>query len=326
MNIKPKHLQFCMAYLQTSDPGVAYKMTYPKAGMKSLYAAASRLMARPEVSAWIEDTREMMQQRILREIQADQVQAKKEQLLSINEKRNVLTRIITGEAKRSRHIKTKYGVTKVEDDQPVYAILRAIDMDTRLENFQNYLIHRDSWGKTPVLHINPPTLQQQVNILIAQATKEEMPEGHKTIPILTKEGSMDVLPPAGEVHSGEVAPTQKNLSPAGGGVRRTGVDPLAQEKATQEKVPSPLERAEGEAEAPLLTKEGRMDVLSPAEEVHSGEVAPAPDKTTPEKSDIFFPGAVYLTELNKNATLSPGEGRGEAKKRIFAPHLQAARE
>ncbi len=300
MNIKPKHLQFCMAYLQTSDPGVAYKMTYPKAGMKSLYAAASRLMARPEVSAWIEDTREMMQQRILREIQADQVQAKKEQLLSINEKRNVLTRIITGEAKRSRHIKTKYGVTKVEDDQPVYAILRAIDMDTRLENFQNYLIHRDSWGKTPVLHINPPTLQQQVNILIAQATKEEIPEGHKTIPLLTKEGSMDVLPPAEEVHAGEVAPAQENLSPAGGGVRRTGVDPLAQEKATQEKatpekVPSPRERAEGEVSPASNTSllppfEGRIEETTNSSfegGAAGGGCPPHRKKQHPKKATFF---------------------------------------
>lgn len=175
MSIRPKHLQFCLYYLQTNEPAVAYSMAYPKASTKSLYAAASRLLARPDVTAWINETRYRMQERLLQEIEEKEVTQKKEALLSINQKRAVLTRIINGETRRTRHIKTKYGCTKVQDDLPIYAVLRAIDMDTRLENFQNYLLHRDSWGKSPSLYINTPTLQQQVNILIAQ-TQAETPD------------------------------------------------------------------------------------------------------------------------------------------------------
>lgn len=193
MKIRPKHLEFCMNYLQTNDPGVAYKMTYPKTGIKSLYAAASRLMARPDVSAWIAETRHHMQERLLREIEDTQVQAKKQQVLSITEKRAVLTALILGEAKRTRHIPTKYGITKVEEDQPIYAILRAIDLDTRLENYQNHLLHRNVFtSPQPNVYINTTqsstTLVEQVNILIA---KTENPVNEVT-PLLEDENNAPV--------------------------------------------------------------------------------------------------------------------------------------
>lgn len=178
MKIRPKHLEFCMNYLQTNDPGVAYKMTYPKAGIKSLYAAASRLMARPDVSAWIAETRYQMQERLLREMEDAHVQAKKQQVLTVTEKRAVLTALILGETKRIRHIPTKYGTTRVGEDQPVYAILRAIDLDTRLENYQNHLLHRNVFTpQSPAVYINTTqsstTLIEQVNILIAKAENPE---------------------------------------------------------------------------------------------------------------------------------------------------------
>ncbi|MCB9045619.1 MAG: hypothetical protein H6550_05735 [Chitinophagales bacterium] len=170
--MNPRHLQFCLNYLQTHDPGVAYKMTYPKASTKSLYAAASRLMARPDVSAWIHETEQRVHERALREIEEEQGSVLKEQLLTINQKRAVLTKIITGETKRVRHIKTKYSYEKVEDDLPIYAVLRAIDMDTRLENFYRLLSDPATWRRTQTVYVNTPTLQQQVNVLISQTTEQ----------------------------------------------------------------------------------------------------------------------------------------------------------
>lgn len=168
--MKPKHYQFCLNYLRTHDPGVAYKMTYPKASIKSVYAAASRLMAREDVAAWIRETEERMHERALREVEEQTTTKLKEQLMTINEKRTILTKIITGETKRKRHIKTKYGTREIEDDLPVYAVLRAIDMDTRLENFYNLLTNPHTWQRAQAVYVNTPTLQQQVNVLIAQNT------------------------------------------------------------------------------------------------------------------------------------------------------------
>ena len=51
-----KHLQFCIYYMQVGDPLVAYKMTYPRAAVKSLPASVSRLMARPDVAEWVNGT------------------------------------------------------------------------------------------------------------------------------------------------------------------------------------------------------------------------------------------------------------------------------
>ncbi|MCB0695903.1 MAG: hypothetical protein KDC07_00980 [Chitinophagaceae bacterium] len=217
-----KHLQFCLNYLQTHDPGVAYKMTYPKASTNSLYAAASRLMARPDVSAWIEETERSMHQRVLRQIEEEQGEVLKKDLLTINQKRAVLSKIITGETKRRRNIKTKYGYTVVEDDLPVYAVLRAIDMDTRLENFYNYLTNSHTWRKTHNLYVNTPTLQQQVNILIAQTTeKEKEPIQEIDIPVepapvFSPSGGRDRQQPV-EAGTPAKGNTEYNLSPAGGG-------------------------------------------------------------------------------------------------------------
>lgn len=147
-------------------------MAYPKASNNSVYAAASRLMARPDVSAWIAETEQRMHDRVMRQVEQEQGDTLKEQLLTINQKRAVLTKIITGETKRVRHIKTKYSYEKVEDDLPIYAVLRAIDMDTRLENFYNLLSNPDTWRRTQNVYVNTPTLQQQVNVLINQTTEQ----------------------------------------------------------------------------------------------------------------------------------------------------------
>ncbi|MCB9045315.1 MAG: hypothetical protein H6550_04145 [Chitinophagales bacterium] len=221
-----KHLQFCLNYLQTHDPGVAYKMTYPKVSPKSVYAAASRLMARPDVSAWIEETERSMHRRVLKQIEEEQGEVLKKDLMTINQKRAVLTKIITGQTKRRRNVKTKYGYTVVEDDLPVYAVLRAIDMDTRLENFYNYLINPHTWRKTHNQYVNTPTLQQQVNILIAQTTeKQEEKETIQEIRTPAQENSpLGSTCPAAAGGEGVGPLAQENtphkLSPAGGGVRQ----------------------------------------------------------------------------------------------------------
>ena len=177
-----KHLQFCIYYMQTGDPQVAYKMTYPRAAVKSLKASVSRLMARPDVAEWVNGTEERVHNRMMRKFHNEHYDSFKEKLLTINEKRTVLTKIITGETKRIRFVKAKYGVQKVEEDLPVYAVLRAIDLDTRLENFYNYLTRSDTWRKAENIYVNTPTLQQQVNILISQTTGKEESKDTLEIP------------------------------------------------------------------------------------------------------------------------------------------------
>lgn len=176
MKVNHKHIQFAVNYLRTKDPATAYKMTYPRAAIKSLNAAASRLLARPDIAEFIEDTEERIRNRALREMEQEQVDDLKCQLLTIKQKRDVLAKIITGQTKRRKYIKDKYGPTMVEEDQPVYAIIRAINMDTRLEMFYNFLIGQNlptNRKEQKNFYINAPTLQQQVNILISQTQQQE---------------------------------------------------------------------------------------------------------------------------------------------------------
>src|SRR5690606_34529132 len=80
--------------------------------------------------------------------------------------------------------KGKYGMDRVEEDLPVYAVLRAVDLDTRLENFYNYLTRSDTWRKAQNIYVNTPTLQQQVNILISQTAEKEESRDTQEIPPL----------------------------------------------------------------------------------------------------------------------------------------------
>jgi len=215
-----KHLQFCIYYMQTGDPQVAYKMTYPRAAVKSLAAASSRLMARPDVAEWVHGTEERVHNRMMRQFHSEHYDQFKEKLLTINEKRTVLTKIIKGETKRVRYIKGKYGMDRVEEDLPVYAVLRAVDLDTRLENFYNYLTRSDTWRKTQNIYVNTPTLQQQVNILINQSTENEE--------------AKDV------VHADIESP--QNTSPLGRGVSEPGAEEgwvLSRRTDTEEQTLSP---------------------------------------------------------------------------------------
>ncbi|HEY9177713.1 MAG TPA: hypothetical protein VIN07_08490, partial [Flavipsychrobacter sp.] len=141
--------------------------------VKSLKASVSRLMARPDVAEWVTGTEERVHNRMMRKFHNEHYDQFKEKLLTINEKRTVLTKIIKGETKRVRYVKVKYGVQKVEEDLPADTVLRAIDLDTRLENFYNYLTRSDTWRKAQNIYVNTPTLQQQVNILISQTNGKE---------------------------------------------------------------------------------------------------------------------------------------------------------
>ncbi|MBW7912439.1 MAG: hypothetical protein H3C54_01750 [Taibaiella sp.] len=229
-----KHLQFCIYYMQTGDQQVAYKMAYPRAAVKSLKASASRLMARPDVAEWVNGTEERVHNRMMRQFHNEHYDEFKEKLLTINEKRTVLTKIIKGETKRVRYVKVKYGVQKVEEDLSADTVLRAIDLDTRLENFYNYLTRSDTWRKTQNIYVNTPTLQQQVNILISKAGENaENVDTVESIQINSptksprnlsrrgREGDRGTLAqdtPESELVEEPTPSPEQALSPAGGGV------------------------------------------------------------------------------------------------------------
>lgn len=172
--MKPKHMQFAMNYLRTKDAELAYKLTYPRAGVQSLASAASRLLARDDISTWLEATEDAIRSRAIAEVEQEEAGKLRHELLSINQKRDILAKMATGQYKRKRFIKTKYGATQVEDDLHPFAILKAIDLDTRLEMFYNFLLSKgmctsQNTREGQQYFVNAPSLQQQVNILIAEA-------------------------------------------------------------------------------------------------------------------------------------------------------------
>jgi hypothetical protein len=248
-----KHLQFCIYYMQVGDPQVAYKMTYPRAAVKSLKASVSRLMARPDVAEWVNGTEERVHNRMMRKFYSEHYDELKEKLLTINEKRTILTKIIKGETKRVRYIKGKYGAERVEEDLPVYAVLRAVDLDTRLENFYNYLTRSDTWRKAQNIYVNTPTLQQQVNILISQtAEKEESKDTQEHVFPLGRGTEGDNL--ASNSHEEQNTSPRDFIPPSAGGAPiaiGVGVSSRRTEKTPESEVP----------EEPIATPE---QALSPA--------------------------------------------------------------
>lgn len=171
-NLRPKHLTFAMIYIQHRDPELAYKTAYPKSRPSSWAAGASRLLARPDIAGWIAATEERIHFAMLQRLEEEEGSRRSHQLLSLHDKRDILARIITGQVRRRRYIATKQGVQQVSEDLPTHTILRAIDLDTRLDMLYNYLLQHH--GKAPQgnTYINAPTLQQQVNILISRTMEQ----------------------------------------------------------------------------------------------------------------------------------------------------------
>lgn len=131
--MKIEHKLFAHHYLATSDKLKAYKIAYPNAGGEALKTAARRLLRKPEVQDYIERQLKEATQNVIEKERLQEQQRQEEELATLTLKRKVLLQMIKGEHKVTRHYKIKDHLEAVENDINPHALLRAIELDTKLE-------------------------------------------------------------------------------------------------------------------------------------------------------------------------------------------------
>ncbi len=155
--MKQEHQVFITEYLATGDKYHAYKKAYPNAGGEALRSAACRLMREPEIRDRIQAANDKAMSKATEQIEKDNVKKIKAELEYIRKKRKILAEMIDGSYKVKRHIKLKDKVQEVEDDLNPYALLRAMELDTKLakEEYELTMLKEkeektDKNGHTPV--------------------------------------------------------------------------------------------------------------------------------------------------------------------------------
>ena len=125
----PKHHEFLTHYLACGNQFEAYKKAYPDAAGRSLKTAANRLLRSPGIQAKLQEAQQQVMAGVVTTLQ----QTTTVQLATIQQKRALLARIISGDYKVRRYIRLGTELQMVEEDVSPFALLRAIDLDTRLE-------------------------------------------------------------------------------------------------------------------------------------------------------------------------------------------------
>ncbi|MBS1773249.1 MAG: terminase small subunit [Bacteroidetes bacterium] len=129
MNIK-QH-RFITEYLRFGDKAIAYKNAYntPHANYRTLESAANRLLKKPEIAYAIEEA----MARIRSEAEQELKQQLREELMSVQRKRDILARIAHGDVYIEQTYRGKGCQTcSVMVKPTINQMLKAIDLDSKL--------------------------------------------------------------------------------------------------------------------------------------------------------------------------------------------------
>lgn len=127
-----KHQLFAHHYIITGDKDQAYKIAYPNAEGEPLKNAARRLINHPDVRQYITKRLAEAEDKALQQERAIEQQREADEYASLMLKRKVLRNIISGQQKQQRHFKFKNHLETIEDNMSPFAIIRAIELDTKL--------------------------------------------------------------------------------------------------------------------------------------------------------------------------------------------------
>jgi hypothetical protein len=126
MKTNPRHEKFIEEMIQHGDRVKAFQAAYPDSA--SVYSSAYRLMKNPGIAARIEEGRaELLKQ--LDEKKDEEYHIK---MAAIIKKRALLSRIINGEMKFEKLVKTADGYEPVLVPPTAGEIYRAIELDNKL--------------------------------------------------------------------------------------------------------------------------------------------------------------------------------------------------
>lgn len=141
------HQTFILEMIKHGDKLRAYKTAYPRAKDHSAIKAAERLLRRPEIAGEIEHAIAAIRHDAYKEAYQLCLDQQKTLLLSIMKKREILTQIATCQMKVGRYVKEEDGYRMVYEDPRPRDIIKAIEVDTQLEQACN----RARNGKDPQL-------------------------------------------------------------------------------------------------------------------------------------------------------------------------------
>jgi hypothetical protein len=129
--LKPAHKTFIIHYLRTQNKKQAYKETYPNvADGDSLRSAANRLYR--QLQPFIESLTAHATTLALDELMREAKEVVKTSICTLQKRREVLGKMITGQMQVKRHIRLRDTIVEVYDDVSPAALIRAIDLDSRL--------------------------------------------------------------------------------------------------------------------------------------------------------------------------------------------------
>lgn len=129
--LKPAHKTFITHYLRTQNKRQAYKEAYPNvADGDSLRSATNRLYR--QLQPIIESLTAHATTLALDELMTDAKELIKTSICTLQQRREVLGKMITGQMQVKRHIRLRDTIVEVYDDVSPAALVRAIDLDSRL--------------------------------------------------------------------------------------------------------------------------------------------------------------------------------------------------
>lgn len=136
-NLNARHLLFINEMIRHGDKLKAYAAAYPDAKGEALRKAAERLMKNPAIAQKIHEVRSQIRHEAYVAAYAACMEEMKTELLSMQKRRAILAQLATCEMKVGRYVKYNGDYVMVYEDPRPRDIIRAIELDTKLEEACN---------------------------------------------------------------------------------------------------------------------------------------------------------------------------------------------
>lgn len=140
---KPQHEVFIRGMLAHGDKIKAYKEAYPSVTLASARKAANRLLTYTHIKQRIEPVLQHARINAMQQLERATGQRILNKLVTVYEQRVLLAGIIRGEIMLQRAIKIKGRIEIAEQDLDPFVVLKAIELDCKLEAGYSWPTHDD---------------------------------------------------------------------------------------------------------------------------------------------------------------------------------------
>ena len=131
---KPQHEVFIKAMIEHNDPTKAYSIAYPNVSPASAQVAGSRLYGRPDIRARIKPALEQKYAAAHKDAIRKGEEAEMLRAEEVCRKRMFLAMVVRCDVRKRKAYKTKEGLLIVQEDPSHDTIIRAIELDLRLQD------------------------------------------------------------------------------------------------------------------------------------------------------------------------------------------------